>query len=103
VLLQTQLLPRQKDEIFGAIARAGLDRGEFNLAERGGSARLEHRRSGSRFVFVRDRTWRYVGYCSISDGPETPFDRSWLALIPVLRAWLAELTWHLDTSERDVR
>jgi hypothetical protein len=91
------LLEPQRNQIFDAIERAGLDRDAFRITERGDAARLEHQPSGSRFVFVRDRTWRYLGYCSISDGAEVQFDRSWLALIQLLDVWLAEVAWHLDT------
>ena len=89
----------QRNQIFEAIERVGLDQMAFELTERANGARLEHRSSGSRFVFHRDRTWRYVGYCSVSDGPETPFDRSWITLIRLVDVWLAELAWHLDTVD----
>jgi hypothetical protein len=43
------------------------------LADDGSIVGLVHRLSGSRFVFHRDRTWRYVGYCSVSNGHEWLF------------------------------
>jgi hypothetical protein len=48
------------------------------------TVRLEHRASGSRFAFRRDDTWCFLGYCSVADGLERIFDRSWMGVIPLV-------------------
>jgi hypothetical protein len=90
------LLPNpQRDQIFAAIATAKLDRGEFDLTDDGLSGRLVHRASGSCFAFHRDRTWRFLGYCFVADGPQLAFDRSWIAVMQLMAVWLSELRRHL--------
>jgi len=95
--MSAQLLLReqQRKQIFEAIEKAELDQREFDLTDDGSIVGLMHRLSGSRFVFHRDSTWRYVGYCSVSNGHEWLIDKSWMALVSYVSAWLAELKRHL--------
>jgi hypothetical protein len=89
------LLPPQRDQVFEAIETAAFDRDEFDLTTDGLGGRLVHSASGSRFAFNQDRTWRFLGHCFVAEGPQRQFDRSWLALLQLLAAWLSELRRHL--------
>jgi hypothetical protein len=89
---RTRLLREaQRNEIFAAIEKVGLDPGAFNLTDDGAEVRVEYRLSASCFTLYRDKTWRYVGTHFVGHGAEKPFDRSWPTVIPLISLWLAEV------------
>jgi hypothetical protein len=95
--LPTPLLQEsQKNEIFEAIEKAGLDPSEFDLADDGAEVRINHTLSASCFTLYRDNTWRYFGTYFVRHGLERPFDRSWRAVIPLMSLWLAEVKGDID-------
>jgi hypothetical protein len=81
----------QRNEIFAAIEKAGLDPSAFNLTDDGAEVQVKHRLSASCFTLYRDKTRRYVGTHFVGHGAEKPFDKSWRAVIPLISLWLAEV------------
>jgi hypothetical protein len=92
----------QRTAIFAAVERAGFDKTAFDLADDGTEVRIEHTLSASCFTLSRDKTWRYLGTCFVGDGPERPFDRSWLAVIPLVNIWLAEVKGEADALDTSI-
>ena len=90
--MRTPLLrDSQRNEIFAAIEKAGLDPSAFDLTDDGAEVRVEHTMSASCFTFYRDKTWRYLGTYFVGYGAEKRFDRSWRTVIPLISLWLAEV------------
>lgn len=90
--LPTPLLREsQRNEIFAAIEKAGLNPSAFDLTDNGVEVRVEHTMSVSCFTFYRDKTRRYLGTYFVGYGLEKPFDRSWRDVIPLVSMWLAEV------------
>jgi hypothetical protein len=89
----------QRNEIFEAIEKAGLDPSAFDLTDDGSEVRVEHTLSASCFTLYRDKTRRYLGTHFVGYGREKPFDRSWWTVIPLISLWLAEVTGELDESD----
>ena len=81
----------QRNAIFEAIAKAGLDPSAFDLTDNGVEVRVEHTMSASCFTLYRDKTWRYRGTHFVGQGAEKPFDRSWQTVIPLISLWIAEV------------
>ena len=89
----------QRSAILQAVERAGLNPHAFYMTDDGGEFRMEHTLSSSCFTLYRDPTWRYLGTCFVGFGVERPFDLSWLAVVPHVGEWLAELKRDLDPPD----
>jgi hypothetical protein len=86
----------QRSAILQAVEKAGLNPRAFHLTDDGAEFRIEHTLSSSCFTLYRDTTWRYLGTCFVGMGVERSFDLSWLAVVPHVGEWLAELKRDLD-------
>jgi hypothetical protein len=89
------------DQIFQAIAKAGLNLYECDLENETVWARLTHKPSGSYFVIHRDPTWRFLGHYAVSDGPERQFDLSWMSVTALLAKWLSDVSAVATRSDRE--
>ena len=89
----------RKNEIVQAIKKAGFEPSAFDLTDDGVEFRIDHTQSASCLTLYRDSTWRYVGTHYVGFGPERPFDRSWMTVIPLVAEWLAELRRNRDASD----
>jgi hypothetical protein len=89
----------QRNEIFAAIEKAGLNPSVFDLTDDGSEVRVEHTLSASCFTLYRDKTRRYLGTYFVGYGLGKPFDISWQTVIQFISLWLTEVKGELDGSD----
>ena len=86
---------RQRNQLFRAIAAAGLDLNEFDSVFEERECAIRHRSSGSHFSFVEARTFLYA--YAVTDGPRTgagePTAGSWEQLLERISFWADEIRY----------
>ena len=88
----------QWSAILQAVERAGLNPCAFYITDDGADCEWSTR-CPPRLTLYRDTTWRYLGTCFVGFGVERSFDLAWLAVVPHVGGWLAELKRDLDPPD----
>jgi hypothetical protein len=89
----------QTNQIVESIQEVGLRPIDFDLVNEDIEARIRHKWSESCF-FIGGTVGHYVARYVVGDGPDWPFEAySWQALIPRIRAWLAEVKVDVETPD----
>jgi hypothetical protein len=93
-----KLLKVQKNHIFTAIQRVGLDPTEFAIEDSDTEVRLNHRFSESYFIF--GNSLPYVGRSKVGDWAEVPYTiHTWDSLLSAVSSWLREVKEDLETPD----
>jgi hypothetical protein len=88
----------QKNQIFEAIQKAGLDPREFDLQDGDDKIFVNHRSSTSFFTIRYDG--KYIGNYVIGDAPEWSYEQySWQPLLDRIKRWLEEVKRDLEMPD----
>ena len=89
----------QRNSIFTAIEKAGLDPNGFSLDDSGILLRIKHRQSGSYFT-ISGHAGCYAGDRVVGDGPNMPYTGySWDAVKSRAETWAQETKRDLDIPD----